>query len=197
MGGSSDQTFIGDRAVSLLAALGCAALAACKILPIPAAEDPEKLAASRADAAAALWSEKALPHFVGAAKPASEVITAINADFDAAASQYGYRPKAEGAPWTFIIRGTAKVTAKNDASRAGTLTVALDDQPSVSLTLQIGPVVRGNAVRDSLPFISFSDFENQLDFAEVGKSLNSQGDCRHRGRLPRRRSPAARSPSLP
>ena len=40
--------------------------------------------------------------------------------------------------------------------------------------LQIGPVIFGTALRDSLPFISFGDFVNQIDYAEVSRALNDK-----------------------
>ena len=38
--------------------------------------------------------------------------------------------------------------------------------------LQIGPVIRGTALRDALDFIRFTDFVNQLEFAGVATALN-------------------------
>jgi predicted lipoprotein len=42
------------------------------------------------------------------------------------------------------------------------------------VVLQIGPVVVGTALRDSLPFVSFGSFVNQLEFAQVSRSLNDK-----------------------
>jgi predicted lipoprotein len=52
------------------------------------------------------------------------------------------------------------------------MTVSVDGMSSEA-TIQIGPVVKGNAIRDSLPFVSFKDFTNQLQFADVGKALTA------------------------
>ena len=38
--------------------------------------------------------------------------------------------------------------------------------------LQIGPVIFGTALRDSLPFIHFGDFVNQIQFAQISRALN-------------------------
>ena len=35
--------------------------------------------------------------------------------------------------------------------------------------LQIGPVIKGTSIRDSLDFLKFDDFTNQLEFARVCK----------------------------
>ena len=49
--------------------------------------------------------------------------------------------------------------------------------------LQIGPVVFGTALRDALPFVSFGDFVNQIDYAEVSRVLNDKAISAARGSL--------------
>ena len=41
------------------------------------------------------------------------------------------------------------------------------------VTVQIGPVIIGSAIRDALPFVNFQDFTNQIDFADAGKALTA------------------------
>lgn len=151
-----------------------AALASCKIIAIgttgqPAGFDPTGYAQG-------IWASKAIPHFTDSAKPMAEVVAAVHKDLATAGSTYGYRPASEGSPWTFIVGGSVTVVSKNTQSRVGTLTVVLEGaHPPLEFHIQIGPVVRGNAIRDSLPFVSFKDFTNQLEFAEVGKALTALG----------------------
>jgi predicted lipoprotein len=149
-------------------------LAGCKIVPIGQEQADEKAGGFDATSYAAdLWSKQALPHFSANAKPAAEVIPAIVADFAGAGDKFGYRP-GEGSPWSFIVSGTGTVTAKNTESRAGTMVLALDSAAApLDVTLQIGPVIRGNAVRDALPFVSFKDFTNQIEYADAGKALTA------------------------
>lgn len=159
---------------AVVAGGGLLILAGCKIVSI-AENDQQQTAGFDAPAyAAGLWTAEALPHFESAAKPVAEVISAVAADIGAAGASYGYRPATEGSPWTFIVSGRGTVTAKNTESRAGTLSVAIEGTaPPLEVAVQIGPVVRGNAVRDSLPFVSFKDFTNQLEFADVGKAFTA------------------------
>jgi predicted lipoprotein len=42
----------------------------------------------------------------------------------------------------------------------------------VSVAIQIGPVMRGTALRDASTFIQFSDFTNQSDYAAAATALN-------------------------
>jgi predicted lipoprotein len=67
------------------------------------------------------------------------------------------------------------VTAVNTESRVGTLTVAsADTNPGENVTIQIGPVVLGTAVRDATGIVSFNQFTNQIDYADVSKEMNAR-----------------------
>jgi predicted lipoprotein len=63
------------------------------------------------------------------------------------------------------------VTEIHNESQAGTATVEI---PGVNekIALQIGPVVRGTALRDATGIVSFNQFSNQLDYADVSKEMN-------------------------
>lgn len=159
-------------ALQLLAAASLMSVASCKIVAI---SDQLKIDGQGFDAtryADQIWASKVLPHFAASAEPMGEVLAAIAADLGSAGEKYGYRAATEGSPWTFIVAGSGTITKKNTQSRAGTMTVSVDGMGS-GATIQIGPVVKGNAIRDSLPFVSFKDFTNQLQFADVGKALTA------------------------
>jgi predicted lipoprotein len=47
-----------------------------------------------------------------------------------------------------------------------------DGRPDISI--QIGPVLRGTALRDATGIVRFTDFVNQLQFADVANELNSR-----------------------
>ena len=51
--------------------------------------------------------------------------------------------------------------------------------------MQIGPAMRGTAIRDALDFVSFNDFTNQIDFARFGKSFNTYVNRNTLEKLPR------------
>jgi predicted lipoprotein len=150
-------------------------LAGCKIVPIAAHQEQAQARAFDAKAwAATLWKPQVLPYFATHAKALAEVLTAISANFDSAGKTLGYRPSAEGSPWTFVVSGSGTVVRKNTESRAGTLDVALEGgDPSRPVVVQIGPVIIGSAIRNALPFVNFKDFTNQLDFADAGKALTA------------------------
>lgn len=133
-----------------------AVLGGCKIVSIADQETELADAFNATRFAEGIWETRVLPHFAKEAKPLPEVISAVGADFAAAGAGFGYRAAAEGAPWNFVVTATGTVKEKNTKSRAGTLSVELAGGGIVPL--QIGPVLKGNSVRDSLPFVSFKEF---------------------------------------
>lgn len=172
---------------ALVIALGTTVLplAGCKIVPndqrASTTESSSPAAQATFDAAAyvdGVWDKKLLPHFETKAVDALKVIEAIKKDPDEAGKQYGNRADAEGSPWSFPVRAKGKVVSVNTESRAGTMVVEIDGKDSggakQEVTLQIGPVVKGSAIRDSLPFFSFTDVTNQIEYAQVGRAFNDR-----------------------
>ena len=163
------------RLVTVVAILAIAVsgLAGCKIK-----YDSDK-SASGTDGAfnaktyvAQMWDSKVIPLMHTAPLDVGTLLAAIAKDPEAAGNQYGRR-SGPGQPWTYLVKGQGDVTAVDVASRHGTVTVTLtiDGKPT-PVILQIGPVIFGTAIRDALPFISFGDFVNQIDYAEVSRALN-------------------------
>ncbi len=109
-------------------------------------------------------------------KAATETTDSHAQGFDAATwVEFGRRADTEGSPWSFAVKGTGKLVSVNTESRAGTMQISVDTPSGEeSVTLQIGPVVRGTAIRDNLPFVSFGDVTNQIQFAQVSRALNDR-----------------------
>lgn len=157
-----------------LAVLTCAAvlpLVGCKVVRIADQEAEAPAGFNAAAYADGIWVSEALPFFAQSADPVVAVMPAIAAGLADAGVQFGYRP-GEGSPWSFVVSGQGTVIAKNTESRAGTLEVSVDGVAD-PVVLQIGPVIRGNAVRDALPFVGFKDFTNQIEYANAGKALTA------------------------
>jgi predicted lipoprotein len=53
------------------------------------------------------------------------------------------------------------------------VTVTLTDAGDKTVTLVTGPVIAGTAIRDAVGFIDFSQFTNQIDYANVSTELNN------------------------
>lgn len=159
----------------VVAGLLAVALAGCKILPIAKEGEATEQKFSGADYLAKLWDSQVVPVVRDKAFPIETVIAAIEGGLDKAGPEFGHRPAEEGSPWSFIVKGTAVIKEKNTTSRAGTvlIDVATPKGP-VPVTIQIGPVIKGNSLRDAMPFVNFQNFTNQLEFAEVGRAFNSR-----------------------
>jgi predicted lipoprotein len=73
------------------------------------------------------------------------------------------------------VKGVGAVVSVDKESRAGSMVVSVDAPSGArEVTLQIGPVVRGTAIRDNLPFVSFGDVTNQIQFAQVSRAINDR-----------------------
>lgn len=81
------------------------------------------------------------------------------------------RQAAVSTPDSVFVQLTSDVTAVDVSNeREQKLTVSLNGQP---LTIQIGPVMRGNAIRDATGF-KFEDFTNQVQFAQLSRAYNRE-----------------------
>lgn len=96
-----------------------------------------------------------------------------------AEEKYGHCP-TEGIAtvhrnYNFIIKSEGKVLQVSTKSRAGTMTVDIPPYDGFpDLTIQIGPVIKLESIRNSLDFMSFDDFENQEAWADVSKELKAR-----------------------
>jgi predicted lipoprotein len=119
------------------------------------------------------WDDRILPTILNDGMELTDLLAGLNEDLEGASSKFGYR---EGnRPFNFIIRGTGRVLRVDRTSRAGVLAVDLPPYDDTSdVALQIGPVIRGTALRDALPFINFNQFVNQLEYAQVSNALHTR-----------------------
>jgi predicted lipoprotein len=133
-----------------------------------------------------IWDDKVVPYFKEKCLPISDVLPTWVKDQEAAGRQFGYREKAEGSPWNYRVKGSGMIVSVNTASRASTIDVDLDPTDgSADVLLQIGPVIKDSAIRDSLDFISFTDFTNQLEFARLSNAFNKMVNKTVTGELDR------------
>jgi predicted lipoprotein len=102
------------------------------------------------------------------------VLTALNMDAEKAGKSFGTRVD-EQSPWYFIVKGKVKAVRADVTSQAGLLEVELvPNNTQISLAIAIGPVFKKTAIRDSLDFIQFDDFKNQIQFAKLSNAFNKK-----------------------
>ncbi|MCL2896702.1 DUF2291 family protein [Brenneria tiliae] len=68
-------------------------------------------------------------------------------------------------------RFQGQVVKVDRQGREGRLEIAVQGE---TVALQLGPIVKGNAIRDAAGFIRFEDFKNQVQFAQLARSLNKK-----------------------
>ena len=175
-------------ALSLAALLALAGLAGCKILPTPTEEDKAAAAAEAFNPdrmVGEIWTPKVLPYLEGRAGTFQAVSQLAASDAKAAGEKYGNPRKQANSPWTYVATVEGKIVASNTQSRAATVDVDVDGDGKADLRAQIGPAVRGTALRDALDFVDFNSFKNQIEFAQFGKSFNTYADVNVLSKLPR------------
>lgn len=123
--------------------------------------------------AAEIYRSQIAPQAIKTARPLGELIAQIAQakDFDSACGQYGYRAQPEF-PCNFNVRISGEVMAINTGSRSGKLVLKPVDAAMSGVEVQIGPVYRGTALRDSYRGLSYSDFNDQTLFGDFAKAIN-------------------------
>ncbi len=175
--------------VSVLALAG-GLLSACKIERTgeTSAASSASLSGKPADPAAQVaetWNSQVLPYLEKKAGDFTAVRDQLASAPDEAGRQHGYRQKDEGVPWTIVVRASGTILDANTKSRAATANLDADGDGKAELTVQLGPVIRGTAIRDVLDFVRFEDFSNQIAYANYGKALNTQANDTVLAKLPR------------
>ena len=130
-----------------------------------AAADPQARAAS-------LWDARIVPYLQGKAGPFEALQAQIASDPAGALRAHGYRQSTTDAPPVYIARLEGRIAAADTASMAGTVDVAGGGSDKAIAQVQIGPVIRGTALRDALAFVSFDQFANQIDYADFARALD-------------------------
>ncbi|MDR6293123.1 MULTISPECIES: DUF2291 family protein [Inquilinus] len=124
--------------------------------------DPEKTVEE-------IWQPKLLPYLKAKAGPFAELRALAP---DEAGKRFGHRA-VDSMPWTVAATVEGRITAADTGTRAATIEVDADGDGAADLTVQIGPVFKGTALRDSIDFLSFNSFANQIEYAKFGKALNA------------------------
>ena len=124
---------------------------------------------------AAVWDERILPVYEEEAVDYTEVLSGLRADREGTIEKYGLARETGEPFFVFKVRGTCRVVEYDDSSRNGVIRVDIEPADGeIDATLQVGPVVRGTAIRDSMEFIRFTDVGNQLQFAALANELNAR-----------------------
>ncbi len=145
---------------------------ACTIVPI---EEIERLEASEAFDPTAyvegVWESQVVPAIVENATNLPEVLEAMEGDLNEAGEAYA-TGSASGA-FNFVVQGQGTIESVDTESRNGTAVIRVDGYSGpVQVIIQVGPLIRGDSIRDGAGFIAFGDFKDQTEFGQVSRELN-------------------------
>ena len=165
--------------MKLVLVLLCAlALAGCKIVfedesaasSIPDGSEGDD--ARNAQRLEATFDTELIPLIAARALDVAALQAALADGLDAAGEAHGNRGAGQGAAWNFAIEDAGQVIAANLTSSARTADVDVDGDGAADVRVQLGPVIRGTALRDVAPFYRFDDFRDQIEFAKLARSIN-------------------------
>jgi predicted lipoprotein len=168
---------------ALLAAAMTSALCltGCKLVKTDEIESKAAATGASGDQAriAVLLSEtydsKLVPELQAKAVELTTLKAAMADGLDGAGEAYGVRAGGAGGSWNFSIKGTGNIVEENRKSKAGVALIDTDGDGQADGRLQLGPVVKGTALRDFVPDLyDFSSFRDQIEFARLGRALNKK-----------------------
>lgn len=126
------------------------------------------------DDVASFWDSQAIPELTEKAVDLGEFLTEAKGDLKSLADKYGKYSMGTSGELTYVVKGTGTITAVETEKKAGFMTITLDGYTgSETVNLQVGSVIKGSSVRDSLSFIKFGDYTNQQEYAAVSQSVNN------------------------
>lgn len=157
-------------AVSLLAA----SLSGCKLVKTDTDEAGGAAADPIAETVETTFDAKLVPALNGKAVDLATLQTAIRGGLDKAGETHGIRVGGAGGGWNFPVKGSAMVVEENRGSKAATADIDLDGDGKADAVLQLGPVSKGTALRDTTPLYDFSTFRDQIEYAKLGRALNDK-----------------------
>ncbi len=158
---------------ALLLVITALLLSACTIVPIEEVEAQAK--SEEFDPAAyvdGVWASQVQPAIVENSVDLPTVLNAIEADLEAGGNEHGI---FVGGAYNFMVKGRGTISEVLTESRNGTVVVDLEgyDGPG-KIIVQVGPLIRGNSVRDATGLIEFGEFKEQTEFGQVSKEINKR-----------------------
>ena len=125
------------------------------------------------DNVATIWDSQAVPSLNEKAVDLAAFLTEAGGDLKSLASRYGKYSMGDSGELSYTVKGIVTVAEVNTEKKAGYMVVTVDGYTGPEVVrLQIGSVFKGSAVRDSLDFIKFEDYKNQVDYAAVSQSIH-------------------------
>ncbi|MBO9467790.1 DUF2291 domain-containing protein [Tropicibacter sp. R15_0] len=121
------------------------------------------------------FDSQLLPRITGTAVTVAVLKQRLASDgMDALGAEIGNQGSGVGAAWNFSLTDSGTVVAAKLDTSARTVDVDTDGDQKPDLRVQLGPVIRGTALRDVAPFYVFDDFRDQIEFAKLARAVNNR-----------------------
>ncbi|MDY0289069.1 MAG: DUF2291 domain-containing protein [Sphaerochaeta sp.] len=120
------------------------------------------------------WDTKIIPLFLENSIDVATVVSSLQLDgAETALATYAVVREDGSRMQGFKVVGEATVTEYDDSSRNGIIRIDFaPEDGQCDAIVQVGPVIKQTAIRDSLECIGFTDVGNQMFFAELSDELN-------------------------
>lgn len=121
------------------------------------------------------FDSQLIPRITGTAIPVVTLRERLEGEgLDAVGAEAGNQGSGQGAAWNYSVADSGTIIAAKLDTSARTLDVDTDGDGGVDVTIQMGPVIRGTALRDAAPFFVFDDFRDQIEFAKLARAVNDR-----------------------
>jgi predicted lipoprotein len=157
-----------------VAGLLAASLSGCKLVKTSDAEAGGNAADPIAALVETTFDAKLVPALRDKAVDLAALRDAIKGGLDKAGENHGVRVGGAGGGWNFPVKGTATVVNENRSSKAAVAEIDIDGDGVADAALQLGPVIKGTALRDTTNLYDFSTFRDQIEYAKLGRALNDK-----------------------
>lgn len=174
------KTTLTRRTILTLCAAALFSLSGCKLVKNVPEDEKAVSAGASGDQVrteqriAETFETQLLPYVREKALSYTALRAALAGGLDQAGEANGNRGSGQGAAWNFAITDSGRIVSAKLDTRARVAELDLDGDGTADVTVQLGPVIRGNALRDIAPFYNFDDFRDQIEFAKLGRALNDQ-----------------------
>ena len=121
------------------------------------------------------FESQLLPRINDTAVSVTELQTRLSReDIAAVGAEIGNQGSGQGAAWNFSVMDQGVVVAAKLDTSARTVDVDVNSDGTADARVQLGPVIRGTALRDVAPFFVFDDFRDQIEFAKLSRAINNK-----------------------
>lgn len=128
---------------------------------------------SKAVDISAKWESDIVPELKEKSVDIKTLLTEAKGDISSVGDKYAKKSQGTDGKLNFTVKGTGTVESVNTESRAGYIQIKLEGYAGQEvIKLQVGPVFKGTAVRDSSNVIKLDDYKNQVDYAAVSTNIH-------------------------